>query len=143
MINDKEMLVSTAWNVSSIPAEVSQEWAHVKKESRGPQHGLAISSHLTPATYSTDVQLRREEDPWLARPPCRSDPAITSHSTILPVAKKKKNFFLLLVVDLDLSVVYILSYEKQTFPSILHPSRGSQTRRRDYCTPQPPQAPYW
>lgn len=50
MTNDKEMLVETVWNVNSIPAEVSQEWAYVKMESRGTQHGLAISSHLIQAT---------------------------------------------------------------------------------------------
>lgn len=42
--------------------------------------------------YSMGVQLRREEDPWLARPPSGPDPAITSYSTIFLVAKKEKNF---------------------------------------------------
>ena len=92
---------------------------------KGKQRHSARSGHLKPSNTSHDVtlawlynigvQLRREEDPWLARPPCRSDPAITSHSTILPVAKKEKNFSLLLkhmVIDLDLSVVYILSHKK-------------------------------
>ena len=71
---------------------------------KGKQKYSARSGNLKPSNTSHDVtlawlysigdQLRREEDPWLARPPCRSDPAITSHSTILPFAKKEKELFL-------------------------------------------------